>query len=118
MKTKFIVQPFGETMQVPAETAVAETPSVPAYGGAVPRQLGSSRGSSSAELDLDALRPGGDDLRLERRREPGGLRLRQDDGVAVRGLGGGRCRGPAGHHSCGRCQSSRDPQFLHCNSPL
>src|ERR687896_413931 len=41
VKTKFIVQPLGETMQAPALTAVVETPSVPAYGGAVPRQLGS-----------------------------------------------------------------------------
>src|SRR3954454_16589929 len=41
VNTKFIVQPCGETMHVPAETAVAETPSVPACGGAVPRQLGS-----------------------------------------------------------------------------
>src|SRR5436305_5176809 len=38
---KFIVQPSGETMHVPAETDVAETPSVPACGGAVPRQFGS-----------------------------------------------------------------------------
>src|SRR3954453_5359432 len=41
VNTKFIVQPFGDTMHVPAETAVAETPSVPACGGAVPRQFGS-----------------------------------------------------------------------------
>src|SRR5438067_248984 len=40
VKTKFIVQPLGETMQVPAATALTETPSVPAYGGAVPRQFG------------------------------------------------------------------------------
>src|SRR3954452_19844889 len=31
-------------MHVPAETAVAETPSVPACGGAVPRQFGSMVG--------------------------------------------------------------------------
>ena len=30
VKTKFIVQPPGETMQVPAATAVTETPSKPA----------------------------------------------------------------------------------------
>src|SRR5213075_3108092 len=39
--TDFTVQPFGDTMHVPADTAVAETPSVPACGGAVPRQFGS-----------------------------------------------------------------------------
>lgn len=33
VKTKFIVQPDGETMQVPADTALTETP-VPTYGGA------------------------------------------------------------------------------------
>src|SRR2546423_7812616 len=37
---KFIVQPAGETMQVPALTAVTETPDGLAYGGAVPRQSG------------------------------------------------------------------------------
>src|SRR4051794_38115181 len=37
---KFIVQPPGETMQVPAETALMETPSVPAYGGDAPMQFG------------------------------------------------------------------------------
>src|SRR3954465_11292408 len=35
------MQPLGDTMHVPADTAVAETPSVPACGGAVPRQFGS-----------------------------------------------------------------------------
>jgi hypothetical protein len=30
VKTKFIAQPAGETMQVPAATAVTETPDVPA----------------------------------------------------------------------------------------
>src|SRR6266536_1911694 len=39
---KFIVQPCGETMHVPAETAFTDTPSVPTYGGDVPMQLGSS----------------------------------------------------------------------------
>jgi hypothetical protein len=34
-----MVQPYGETMQVPAATPVRETPDVPTYGGAVPRQL-------------------------------------------------------------------------------
>jgi hypothetical protein len=42
VKTKFIVHPLGETMQAPALTAVIETPEVPAYGGAVPRQFGFS----------------------------------------------------------------------------
>src|SRR3954454_23025676 len=39
---KLIVQPPGETMHVPAETAFTDTPSVPAYGGEVPTQFGSS----------------------------------------------------------------------------
>src|SRR5207244_13624142 len=34
-----MVQPAGETMQVPAATAVTETPEVPTNGGAYPRQL-------------------------------------------------------------------------------
>src|ERR671931_774736 len=37
---KFIVQPDGETMHVPALTAVMERPEVPTNGGAVPRQSG------------------------------------------------------------------------------
>src|SRR5919198_5598328 len=41
VNTKFIVQPLGETMQVPAATAVGDTPSAPTYGGAVAQQLGS-----------------------------------------------------------------------------
>src|ERR1041384_7162422 len=39
---KFIVQPSGDTMHVPAVTAFTDTPSVPAYGGDVPMQFGSS----------------------------------------------------------------------------
>src|SRR5215210_6336621 len=46
VKTKFIVQPCGDTMHVPAATAVNDAPSAPAYGAAVPRQLGSSAASS------------------------------------------------------------------------
>src|SRR2546421_304155 len=37
---KFIVQPDGETMQVPALTAVMDRPEVPTNGGAVQRQSG------------------------------------------------------------------------------
>jgi len=48
VKTKFIVQPEGETMQVPALTAVVETPSVSTYGGAVPRQSGFTVASGRA----------------------------------------------------------------------
>src|SRR5919198_106050 len=45
---KFIVQPDGETMQVPALTAVMETPEVPTNGGAVPRQSGLTVASGPA----------------------------------------------------------------------
>src|SRR5256714_15233845 len=45
---KFIVQPAGETMQVPALTAVTETPDGLAYGGAVPRQSGLTVASGPA----------------------------------------------------------------------
>src|ERR687886_2204921 len=45
---KFIVQPDGDTMQVPALTAVMERPDVPTNGGAVPRQSGLTVASGPA----------------------------------------------------------------------
>src|ERR687886_749991 len=45
---KFIVQPDGDTMQVPALTAVTETPVGLTYGGAVPRQSGLTVASGPA----------------------------------------------------------------------
>src|SRR5919199_2018024 len=48
VKTKFIVHPLGETMQVPALTAVVETPSVAPDAGRGPRQTGLTGGSGPA----------------------------------------------------------------------
>ena len=76
VKTKFIVQPFGETMQVPADTALTETPSVPAYGGAVPRQFTSSA-SSGASGTSTPFGPAATICASSVRRQPGRPRLVQ-----------------------------------------